>query len=125
MNFIRFVKVSFCMMCVLIVLTACTSKTNKGNDVLPTNQDPADQALISNPALSRSGALIVAAPDITTTFNPLFAQSKVDRWLEDLVFDGLFVFNASGELEGALAESWTSSEDGLVYTVHLKEAIAF
>ncbi len=125
MNLIRFVKVSFCMMCVLIVLTACASKTNKGNDILPTNQDPADQALISNPALSRSGALIVAAPDITTTFNPLFAKSKVDRWLEDLVFDGLFVFNAGGELEGALAESWTSSEDGLVYTVNLKEAIAF
>lgn len=116
---------SFCMMCVLILLTACTSKANKGNDILPTNQDPADQALISNPALSRSGALIVAAPDITTTFNPLFAQSKVDRWLEDLVFDGLFVFNERGELEGALAESWTSSEDGLVYTVHLKETISF
>jgi peptide/nickel transport system substrate-binding protein len=113
------------MICVLILLTACTSKSNKGNDILPTNQDPADHALISNPALSRSGALIVASPDITSTFNPLFVKSKVDGWLKDLVFDGLFVFNASGELEGTLAESWTSSENNLVYTVLLKKSVKF
>ena len=92
---------------------------------MPTSQDPADQALISNPALSRSGALVVASPDITSTFNPLFKYSEVDKWLEDLVFDGLFVFGAGGELESALAESWSSSEDGLIYTVILKENITF
>lgn len=125
MNFIRFVKVSLCMMCVLLLLTGCASKTSKGNNTLPTSQDPADQALISNPALSRSGALVVASPDITSTFNPLFKYSEVDKWLEDLVFDGLFVFGAGGELESALAESWSSSEDGLIYTVILKENITF
>ena len=125
MNFMRFVKVSLCIMLVLFLITACTPKPNKDKDILPTSQDPADQALIANPALSRSGALVIASPDINSTFNPLFAQSKVDKWVEDLVFDGLFVFGSGGELEGALAESWTSSEDGLIYTVHLKDNVVF
>jgi len=125
MNFMRFVKLSLCVVCVLVFLTACSTKPNKEKDPLPTDQEPTGQVLISNPALSRSGALVVATPDISSTFNPLFAKSKVDKWLEELIFDGLFVFDASDNLEGALAESWTDSEDGLTYTVQLKENIAF
>ena len=37
--------------------------------------------------------------------------------------EGLTGYSAAGELEPAAAESWDISEDGLVYTFHLREGL--
>jgi peptide/nickel transport system substrate-binding protein len=41
------------------------------------------------------------------------------------IYDGLLEINADLQLEGALAESYTISDDGLVYTVTLRDGVVF
>lgn len=57
--------------------------------------------------------------------NPVLASSQADKDLTALVFSGLMRINANGELEGALAETYTRSEDDLVYDFTLREEARF
>ena len=125
MNFRRFVKIIVPMMIIVILSTSCEIQNDSEKTTKPTKLDPVEQELIANPALSRSGALVVAAPDIDSTFNPLFASKDVEDWISDLVFDGLFVFSGNDSLQGVLAKSYVVAEDGIKYTVDLKEGITF
>jgi peptide/nickel transport system substrate-binding protein len=53
--------------------------------------------------------------------NPLLAQANdVDRDLAGLIYAGLMKYNENGELEPALAESYSVSDDGLTYTFKLR-----
>ncbi len=53
--------------------------------------------------------------------NPLFAyRNDVDRDLVSLVFAGLTRAGPSGEVLPDLAETWEVSDDGLVYTFHIR-----
>ena len=64
---------------------------------------------------------IVGAPQY---LNPLLSDNfPVDRDLNSLLFDGLTRYGKNGELEPALAESWSVSEDGLTVTFVLKEDV--
>ncbi|MGT2756290.1 nickel ABC transporter substrate-binding protein [Streptococcus ovuberis] len=42
--------------------------------------------------------------------------------IQDLVYEGLVRYGDNGVIEPALAESWDMSEDGKVYTFHLRKA---
>jgi len=55
--------------------------------------------------------------------NPLLAQSDADRDLSALIYSGLFKYDKEGSLEPALAERYEISENGLTYTIFLKENI--
>lgn len=52
--------------------------------------------------------------------NPLLARSNADRDLTTLVYSGLLRSSSSGKLIPDLAESYTISEDGLIYEFTLK-----
>ena len=41
------------------------------------------------------------------------------------IFDGLTHVTPDGEIAPALAESWTISDDGLVYTFQLRDGVTF
>src|SRR3989344_450210 len=53
--------------------------------------------------------------------NPLLAQTDADRSVASLVFAGLMRYNEEGKLIPALLEKYEISENGLEYTVTLKE----
>ena len=55
------------------------------------------------------------------SFFPHQAQSHQDRTISSLIYKGLFKYDIYGDLVPDLAESWAVSEDGLEYTVTLKE----
>jgi len=57
--------------------------------------------------------------------NPVFTTNSVSASLLDLVFNRLVRWNAKGEIEPDLAESWEISEDGLIYTFHLRKGVKF
>ena len=87
------------------------------------------------PALDSSDACSVRVPEAGGAFiegivgapqylNPLLSDNfPVDRDLNSLLFDGLTRYGKKGELEPALAESWSVSEDGLTVTFVLKEDV--
>jgi peptide/nickel transport system substrate-binding protein len=56
--------------------------------------------------------------------NPLFSElNDLDRDLCALIFEGLTKVNERNEIVPLLARGWESSEDGLVYTFHLRESV--
>lgn len=57
--------------------------------------------------------------------NPVMAITDTDKDLSYLIFSGLFKKTISGSIEPMLAEKYTISEDGLTYTISLKNNITF
>lgn len=55
--------------------------------------------------------------------NPLLSTSDIDKDLSELIFSGLLKANPDGTYSPDLASSYTISEDGLTYTISLKENI--
>ena len=56
--------------------------------------------------------------------NPILCQyNQVDRDLCSLIFNGLTRLNERGEVVPDLAERWEISDDGLVYTFHLRHDV--
>jgi peptide/nickel transport system substrate-binding protein len=56
--------------------------------------------------------------------NPILCQhNQVDRDLCSLIFNGLTKLNEKGEVISDLAERWEISDDGLVYTFHLRRDV--
>ncbi|KKT20982.1 MAG: hypothetical protein UW05_C0021G0007 [Candidatus Giovannonibacteria bacterium GW2011_GWC2_43_8] len=55
--------------------------------------------------------------------NPLLAQSDADRDMVSLVYTGLMRYDKNGEPQPALAEKYEVSENGLAYTVTLKNKL--
>ncbi|HEY4521968.1 MAG TPA: ABC transporter substrate-binding protein [Candidatus Paceibacterota bacterium] len=53
--------------------------------------------------------------------NPLLAQTDADRSVASLIFSGLMRYDEEGKLTPALLEKYEISENGLEYTVTLKE----
>jgi peptide/nickel transport system substrate-binding protein len=55
-----------------------------------------------------------------TNANPLYATSEVDQSVSRLIFSGLLKYDSSGRLVGDLATGYQTSDNGAVYTVHLR-----
>lgn len=72
---------------------------------------------------TRGGALSEGVIGTPRFINPLLAISDTDRDLSALVYSGLMRATPTGELIPDLAESYTISADGLIYTFILKEGL--
>lgn len=57
--------------------------------------------------------------------DPHTTNATATRNMLENVYDTLVMFNSSGLIVPALAESWSSSEDGLVWTFNLREGVRF
>jgi len=53
------------------------------------------------------------------------AAAAIDEVVYANVFEGLTRYQSDGSIAPALAESWDVSEDGLVYTFHLRSGVKF
>jgi peptide/nickel transport system substrate-binding protein len=71
------------------------------------------------------GDIIVGSIGAPTNFNPLYSTDTASSSIGGLIFDGLVSSDPSLAPEPALAESWTSSEDGLTWNFKLKEGLKF
>jgi peptide/nickel transport system substrate-binding protein len=58
--------------------------------------------------------------------NPIGVRTLGANYLQSCIYDGLVVSSPSwDEVEPALAETWDISEDGLTYTFHLRQGVAW
>ncbi len=57
--------------------------------------------------------------------NPVLAVSNTDKEITDVIFRGLFKKNTDGEIVPVLVENYTVSEDGLTYTITIKDKLVF
>ena len=71
------------------------------------------------------GELVVALATQPTAIDPINAPSVVEGNVAWQMFDSLVWINDEGEIEPALAESWTVSDDGTSYTFELRDDVTF
>ncbi|MCA6998080.1 ABC transporter substrate-binding protein [Dickeya solani] len=70
-----------------------------------------------------AGILTIGRREDSTTFDPIKSAQNADNWVFSNVFDVLIRVDKTGtKLEPGLAQSWTVSPDGKVYTFTLREA---
>src|SRR3990167_5548418 len=55
------------------------------------------------------------------SFLPHQAVTQADRTISNLIFRGLFKYDIYGSLIPDLADTWTVSDNGTVYTITLKD----
>lgn len=79
--------------------------------------------LVEVPA--RGGSFTEGIVGTPRFINPVLASSQADRDLTALVYSGLMKTNATGTLVPALAESYTISDDNLIYTFTIRTDARF
>ncbi len=95
-----------------LVLTGCSSNSDSNNAAPVEGGDPVPGGTLTlqinqdAPHLNRN---ILSQPSLSLT-TPLWGEQLMDH-------------TADGELVPALAESWDVSDDGLVYTFHLRDGV--
>lgn len=89
-------------------------------------------ALLLPPALltgaetpRRGGKLVFGIRNDISGMNPFTRTSSTNFYVRGLIYETLLDFDKEGKLVPALAESWTISPDGKVYTFKLRKGVAF
>jgi len=112
-----------------MVLAACgpkqsspTSNTGGGTQTqTPTQQEPTTQA----PKSKVGGEVNLRLNQDPDILNPILSSSAYGSMIYSLVYSTLFEFDTSWAPQPDLAESWETSEDGLTFTVHLRQGVKF
>ncbi len=71
------------------------------------------------------GMIIEASTDFSRFVNPVLARSDVDKDLVTLIYSGLLKPSAGNVLVNDLADTIEKSDNGLTYTVKIKDGVTF
>jgi ABC-type transport system substrate-binding protein len=71
------------------------------------------------------GTLTFAAGSDPDSLDPQNTQSNPGEQVNRMMYDNLVRFNTKMQIEPALAESWTQSADGLIWTFKLRKGVRF
>jgi len=71
------------------------------------------------------GTLVWGTTNEPTLINPILTSHSVSAALLDLIFDSLVRIDHNGRIIPGLADTWSISEDGLVYTFYLHKGVRF
>ena len=81
-------------------------------------------ALSAAPALAAKDVVVAVASNFTT-LDPYNANDTVSQAVAKSFYQGLFGLDKDMKLHNVLAESYTVSDDGLVYTIKLRQGVKF
>ncbi len=60
-----------------------------------------------------------------TSLDPAFARNQMNVWCVNMLFNGLTQLDSHLSVQASIAKSWDVSEDGHVYTFHLRDDVYF
>ncbi|CCK17920.1 Dipeptide-binding ABC transporter, periplasmic substrate-binding component (TC 3.A.1.5.2); Putative hemin-binding lipoprotein [Cronobacter universalis NCTC 9529] len=81
-------------------------------------------ALAAAPALAQK-EIVVAVGSSFTTLDPYDANDTLSQQVAKSFYQGLFGLDKSMKVQNVLAESYSVSDDGLVYTIKLRSGVKF
>jgi glutathione transport system substrate-binding protein len=81
-------------------------------------------ALAAAPALAAKDVVVAVASNFTT-LDPYDANDTLSQAVAKSFYQGLFGLDKDMKLQNVLAESYTVSDDGLVYTIKLRQGVKF
>src|SRR4029450_2936978 len=77
-------------------------------------------------AVTRGGTLIYARYADSLFLDPVFNDANVDIWILTNLYDTLFLPTDDGkDVQPGLATAWQAADDGLSYTITLRQGVKF
>lgn len=108
-----------------LFLAACSGGEKAGTDTekeeTPKEETPKEEPKNTDPVTG--GDLVIGSAGSPTLFNPYFSTDTASSDIEGLIYNALVKTNKNLETELDLAEKIDVSDDGLVYTVKLREGV--
>jgi peptide/nickel transport system substrate-binding protein len=111
----------------LIALSACGARGRANSSYVDPYPLPADTLTFETAELGEyGGRFVLAVTSDPKTFNSLMANEQSSTDLTNLMFAGLAeIDNETQQIYPLLAKSWEVSEDGCVWTWHLRRGARF
>lgn len=110
---------------VAVVIVLCCILSNRNRAVVNLEQVKQGKTAVIQKDAARKKCLNIYADDMSGAFSPAYAVNYGDQIVSDIVFEPLMKRNENGDLEEFLVKKLKVSEDGLTYTVTLKEDLLF
>jgi peptide/nickel transport system substrate-binding protein len=73
----------------------------------------------------RGGTLTLGISREPVLMHPMIATGSVERKVRELMFESLLGVDANGKIQPNLAESWSISDNGRLYTFNLRKGVKF
>lgn len=123
------------LLAVIISMVACGGSTPSATETPPASGSDSTAAPDSTPAgggdsteppsADGKSSLIYGYEQEPSALDPHFVSDGAAFSMGSNIFEGLVWINEAGEIEPLLAEDWTISDDGLVYTFNIREGVTF
>lgn len=107
-----------------LVLSACAQSERDA----PEDGEAADEtgATAGAEDSASGGTFVFGAAGAPASFDPFYASDGETFRVTRQMYDGLLQFTpGTSDVQGALAETWESSEDGLTWTFNIREDATF
>ena len=102
------------------------SSLASADDILKEGITPAtDASQVPVAAKLRKDTVVDGISEPQGIFNPYFFVNGWDENVTNVIFSRLIDWDSQGKLVSGLAESWTVSPDGKVYTIKLRPNLTF
>ena len=99
-----------------------------GAEALPLPQVQALRRValaVAHPAAA-AGKLVYARYADSLLLDPVFNDANVDIWITTNLYDTLFLPTDDGkDVQPGLATAWQAADDGMSYTIKLREGVKF
>ncbi len=126
-------KSAWLLLCLTLAMSLFLAACSGGNTTTeePTTEEPTEETETPEEEPANSGEPVVGGDIIVgsigepTLFNPYYSTDVPSSNIEGFIYNGLVTSNTEFEPEYDLAESIDASEDGLTFTVKLKQGIKF
>lgn len=99
--------------------TACGSS----NSTDSAGAAEATESTAADGTVATDTSVVIGQSSEVANLNPLIQPRTPDSNVQNMIFSYLVVPNEELNYEGDLADSWDISDDGTVYTFHLKEGV--
>ena len=107
----------------ILSLAACGANNNPGNINDQPTPDPTPSAEQPSSEPTRAQELTIVLGNEPDGIDPGITNNYLAKYVIVGCFEGLVTYDETGTLIPGNAESWDISEDGTVYTFHLREGL--
>lgn len=109
------------LMCLSLV--ACGGSSSSGGNISDMAAATTAAPASTTPAADVAQEMTFVLSDEPDGIDPTVTNNSFAMYVLCNCFDGLVTYDASGSIVPACAESWDISDDGTVYTFHLREGL--
>ena len=109
------------LMC--LSLAACGGSSSSGGNISDIAAATTAAPASTTPAADVAQEMTFVLSDEPDGIDPTVTNNSFAMYVLCNCFDGLVTYDASGSIVPACAESWDISDDGTVYTFHLREGL--